>query len=74
MITVLQLVTHTNSSENELSLRNWHMQTHPTAKDPTTQKDADRIKVTQMKKENPDTGFIQRTEDAAKKNEAQGKM
>lgn len=50
------------------------MQTHPTAKDATTQKDADRIKVTQMKKENPDKGFIQRTGDAAKKNEAQGKV
>lgn len=47
---------------------------HTTAKDPTTRKDADRIKVTQMKKENPDTGFIKRTDDAAKKNEAQGKV
>ena len=47
-----------------------HTHTHTTLeKTPMTQEAADRIKETQTKKTDPDTGFIERTQEAAKKNE-----
>ena len=57
---------------HELSQHNWHMHTQPTAEDKMTQEAADRIKEAEMKKPNPDYDLIRRTQEAAKRNAAQG--